>query len=58
MGMIGETYYLRPTHINGLNLSQLPPGQAVRRVNAGSFSEGVSSETVVQKATGKPSGGK
>lgn len=56
MGLIGEIYYLRPTHMNGLNLSQLPPGQVVRRVNARNLSKGVSSETVVQEATGKPSG--
>lgn len=56
MGMT-EMYYLRPTLKNGLNLSQLLPGQAVRRVNARNLSGGVSCETVVQKDVGKPWGG-
>lgn len=47
MNMTGEMVDLDRTYVSGMNLSQIPPGQALRRVNIGNLYEDVSSEIAV-----------
>ena len=45
MNMMGEMFYLDQTYyVSGLNLSQILPGQPLRRVNTGSLYGDVSPE--------------
>ena len=44
MDMMGEMFYLDQTYVSGLNLSQILPGQALRRVNTGNLYGDVSPE--------------
>lgn len=51
MNMTGEMFDLDRTYVSGMNLSQILPGQALRRVNTGNLYEDVSSEIAVLKKT-------
>ena len=45
MNMMGEMFYLDQSYVSGLNLSQILPGQALRRDNTGNLYGDVSPET-------------